>query len=413
MTSLPAAVVIPADRPATLGIARSLGRRGIPVYTIDADPWAIGMLSKYVTACPLPNADDADENRLQYLLDLGKKLGDRAVLYPVSDDDVLLCSRERIELQKYFHYVMPDHATITSLLTKDGLHQVAVACNIPAPKLFLAYNQNDVKNLVEELVFPVILKPVVSTYWLTPEIISLLRDDPLSGPPKVALCRSADELLQTYSKIAVYTSQLIIQEVIPGEDKRLTYFCFYLNRQSKPLAIFAGQKLRVLPVGFGSATFVRSFRDADLQELGLKLLSGTGYKGLGGIEFKKDPRDEQYKLIEFNARFGMWDALSIRCGIDIPYIAYCDALEQPIEVQFDYQEGVTWLDLQRDIRAYLIYHRRRLLSFGEWMRSLKGEKDWAVYSADDWKPVLGEIREISKNPVARITRRLPFANHES
>ena len=33
----------------------------------------------------------------------------------------------------------------------------------------------------------------------------------------------------------------------------------------------------------------------------------------------------------------MWDALAIRCGIDTPYIAYSDTLEQPIEAQFDYQ----------------------------------------------------------------------------
>lgn len=408
MTRQPAAVVIPADRPAALGIARSLGRRGISVYAVDSNPKAIGMYSRYVKPCPLPGAAGSDDNRLQFLIDLGKKLGDQAVLYPVSDDDVILCSRERNELHKYYQYVMPDHATIISLLTKDGLHQVASACNIPAPQMFLASSQSQVENLAGGLVYPVILKPALSTSWLKPEIISMLRDHPLSGPPKVALCRDAGEFVQTYCKIAAYASQMIVQEVIPGADELLAYFCFYTDRQSRPLAIFAGRKLRVLPVGFGSASFVRSFRDPDLEEISYKLLSGTAYQGLGGVEFKKDPRDGRYKLIEFNARFGMWDSLSVRCGIDIPYIAYCDALERPVDPQHNYRVGVAWVDLQRDIRAFLIYRRRGQLSFANWLRSLQGEKDWAIYARDDWKPVIGAAREIFKKPLARLKKMLSF-----
>ena len=153
MTGQPAAVVIPADRPASLGIARSLGRRGIPVYAVDADPRAIGLYSRYVNPCPLPGDDFSDEKRLQFLIDLGKKLGQRPVLYPVSDDEVILCSRERDELQKYYRYVMPDHSTIMSLLTKDGLHRVARDCQIPDPQMFTVGSQAQVETLVDQACF--------------------------------------------------------------------------------------------------------------------------------------------------------------------------------------------------------------------------------------------------------------------
>src|SRR5512140_795752 len=132
----PPAVVIPADKSASLGIARSLGRRGIPVYGIDSDPHAIGMASRYLKPCPLPRSHDSEEDCLQCLVDLGKKLGEKAVLYPVSDEYVMLCSRYRDELSKYYLYVMPDHKTISSLLTKDGLHEMAKAHGIPDPLMF-------------------------------------------------------------------------------------------------------------------------------------------------------------------------------------------------------------------------------------------------------------------------------------
>jgi D-aspartate ligase len=395
------AVVMPADRPASLGIARSLGRRGIPVHGIDADPRAIGMVSRYLRPCALPNGDDSDENRLQCLVDLGKKLG-KAVLYPVSDDEVILCSRERDELGKYYLYVMPDHATVESLVSKDGLHEAARRCGVQAPQMSQPQSDAEWEALSGRLYYPVILKPAFSTSWLRPEVIDLLRDSPLSSPPKVALCRSREELLETYRRIAHYDPRMIVQEVIGGQDERLAYFCFYLDRQSRPLGVFAGRKLRVLPVGFGSATYVRSFRDEELERVSLQLLTGSEYRGLGGVEFKKDPRDERYKLIEFNARFGMWDTLSIRCGIDLPYIAYCDAQGLPVKPQHGYREGVMWVDFQRDVRAFILYNRRRQLGLGDWLRSLRGEKDWAVYAGDDWKPALISTAKLLERPWSSI-----------
>lgn len=407
----PPAVVLPMDAPAALGIARSLGRRGISVYGVDPEPSAIGMYSRYVRACPFPNPGLSDQDRVRFLLDLGGKLGEKAVLYPVSDDNVLLCSKYRSELAEYYYFVIPDHQTVSCLLTKDGLHNIARSCDIPDPQSFEVKSLSEVEKAACQLSFPVILKPVFSPSWLRPEIVSLLRDHPLSGPPKVALCRNAGELFETYSQIAVYDSRIIVQEVIPGEDERLVYFCFYLDRQSQPQAVFAGRKLRVLPVGFGSATLVSSFHDPELEEISFKLLNGSHYQGLGGIEFKKDPRDNRYKLIEFNARLGMWDSFGARCGIDIPYISYCDALGWPIEPQGEYRDGVLWVDFQRDVRAFLIYRSRGKLSFGNWLQSLRGEKEWAIYSEDDWKPALVASAKMFERPWQAVKARLPYIHN--
>ena len=403
--NFPPAVVIPSDRPASLGIARSLGRRGIPVYGVDSDPTAIGMRSRFLKPCPLPNADGSELNKLEYLVSLGKELGE-AVLFPVSDEDMILCSRFRNELQKNYHFVMADHATITSVLTKDGLHKIATMHEIPAPQMFPACSRADVNNIADSISYPVILKPVFSPSWLRDEIVSLLRNSFLSGSPKVVYCQNAQMLLEAYGKIAVYDPNMIIEEVIPGEDERLAYYCFYLDRQSRKLAGFAGRKLRILPVGFGSATFVRSFYDPDLEKISCKLLSYIHYQGLGGIEFKKDLRDEQYKLIEFNARLGLWDSLSIRCGIDIPYIAYCDALEWQVDAQSQYRENVLWIDFQRDVRAFIILNKRKQLSFKTWLKSFSGEKEWAIYSRDDWKPALSSFCKLFERPRKSIRNKL-------
>jgi predicted ATP-grasp superfamily ATP-dependent carboligase len=396
---------MPLDEHMGLDIARSLGKQGIPVYGIDPDPYAPGGKSKYCQLVACPDPKESEQDYLQFLVDWGKKLKSKAVLYPLSDDMALLCSRERQTLQTYYEYVMPDHPTMVKLSSKGGLPTAAQECDISAPQTIIPHNGQEVETIAQRLTYPVVLKPIESAYWHTPEIASLLRENPLSGRAKVMLCHNASELVQAYGNIATYDDRMIIQEMIPGPDENLGYVSFYLDRQSKPLAIFAGRKLRVLPIGFGSASYVRSFHDPDLERVALQLLSGVRYQGLGGVEFKKDPRDGQYKLVEFNTRFGMWDGLGVRCGVDTPYIAYRDTLHLAVEPQLTYREDVIWVDWQRDIRAFWMYNKQGQLTLGQWLRSLRGEKMWAIYCRDDWRPGVTFSSHLLRLLWTRITSR--------
>ena len=384
METVPA-VVTPLDEHMGLDIARSLGPRGIPVYGVDAHPDAVGRFSKYLDFVQSPNPERDEASYLQFLLDLGRRLGS-AVLYPLSDMHVLLCSRHRDVLGRYYKYVMPEHWTMERLTTKDGLRAAAQEVRMPTPTTMPVNGAMSIEELAAAVSYPAILKPTESTYWHTPEFASLLRQGLLQGRAKVVLCRDPKELVAAYRHIAAHDSRLVIQEVIPGEDSRLAYIAFYLDRNSRPMGIFAGKKLRVIPTGFGSASYVRTFHDPELEAAALELLTASCYQGLGGLEFKKDPRDGTYKLIEFNTRFGMWDGLGARVGVDLAYIAYRDALQQPVEPELAYRDDVIWVDWQRDLRAAIDYRRQGELSIPQWLGSLQGEKMWAIYSRDDWGP---------------------------
>lgn len=381
------AVITPLDEHMGLDIARSLARYNIPVYGIDSDPKAVGRFSKYCKhiPCSKPDDDDAAEY-VQNLVDFGKKFEVKPVLYPLSDRHVLICSRNREVLQNYYDFVMPDKKTIELLTSKDGLNSIAEKYNIPAPKTIFINKSSNISEIAKSLNFPVVLKPTESTYWHDSRIVNLLHRGFLYGRPKVIYCDTPSQLFDAFARITPIDDRLVVQEVIPGEDSRLVYISFYLNRESKPLGIFAGKKYRIIPTGFGSASYVRSFIDKELEELALTILFNTEYKGLGGIEFKKDPRDEKYKLIEFNTRFGMWDGLSVKCGVDLPYISYCDILKLPTDSSMTYRENIVWIDWQRDIRAAIEYWKKGEITFFEWLQSIRGEKMSAIYSIKDWKP---------------------------
>jgi predicted ATP-grasp superfamily ATP-dependent carboligase len=200
-----------------LDIARSLAQRDIPVYGIDWDPKVVGKHSRCCRFIQSPNPEqNGGADYLQFLVDFGKKLGRKAVLYPLSDMQVLLCSAHRNTLQKYYEYGMPDHETVVKLTTKDGLQAVACEFKIPAPQTIFIKDPGEIERIASQVIYPAILKPTESTYWHHPQITSLLRKGLLDGRAKVILCQDSSELLEVYHRVAPYDDRLVVQEVIPG-----------------------------------------------------------------------------------------------------------------------------------------------------------------------------------------------------
>lgn len=388
-----------------LDIARSLGRRGIPVYGMDDNQTVVGGKSRFCQLINSPSPVEDENGFIDFMLDFARRQEQRPVFYPVSDDMVLLASRHRDALQEYYDYVMPPHKQMSQLLSKGGLSQVAERIGLPTPQAFTPQSRDELHRGADRLSYPVLLKPVESSYWHTAEIADLLRENLISGRPKVIVCETPDALLRQYDRISLYDNRMIVQEVVPGPMANLVYFCFYLNRESVPLGTFAGRKIRVLPLHYGSASYVQSFFDPELEEVALDFLKQIGFQGLGGLEFKRDARDGRYKLIEFNLRFGMWDGLGARCGVDNAYLAYCDALGLSVEPQRRYRENVSWVDWQRDVRAFFALRGGHELSLGAWLESLRGEKMWAIYSLEDPWPGI----EFTLDVVITFLRRLTMA----
>jgi len=402
------AVLCPLDDHMGLDIARGLAGRGVTVLGVDTDEHIPGRYSNALTYVHCPFSEESEEHEyIDFLVELGASLPGRAVLYPLSDRHVLLFSEYREVLEPYYSYAMPSHRTMVELTTKDGLDAIAREHSIPAPQTHFISDDSDIREIAEQVPFPAILKPTESTYWHSAEITRLLRKGLLQGRAKVIVCDSAEELINAFEQIAPYDPRMIVQEVIPGEDSRLVYAAFYVGRDGQVLGYFSGRKHRVIPTGFGSASFVETFDDPELRTLVFRILKAVGYRGLGGLEFKQDPRDGLYKLIEFNTRFGMWDGLGVRCGVDLPLLSYADALGLPVSSQTEFRSGVHWVDRQRDLRAFLDYRSQGLLTLRQWRRSLKGENVYAIYSKADWRPgvvfTYGLLRKLGSRTRASVT----------
>ena len=96
----PPVVVVQVGFANGLGVIRDLAREGVPVLALDPDPRAVGLRSRFAAGmvCPDPKLDE--EAFLVFLEELGRRLPQRAVVFPTHDESVWPLSRHADRLAR-------------------------------------------------------------------------------------------------------------------------------------------------------------------------------------------------------------------------------------------------------------------------------------------------------------------------
>jgi predicted ATP-grasp superfamily ATP-dependent carboligase len=123
----------------------------------------------------------------------------------------------------------------------------------------------------------------------------------------------------------------------------------------------------------------------------LKFFQGVGLRGVGNVEFKRDPRDGEYKIIECNHRFTAASDLVRRSGIDMPLIAYRRALGLPVEPVRGYRLGVRMWHPIEDVRSLRGYREEGSLTVGGWAKSLWHRQHFPLLSLEDPGPSVASL----------------------
>ncbi|MEM2110711.1 MAG: hypothetical protein QXX08_02410 [Candidatus Bathyarchaeia archaeon] len=122
------------------------------------------------------------------------------------------------------------------------------------------------------------------------------------------------------------------------------------------------------------------------------------FYGIASIEFKRDPRTGRFVLIEINGRSHTQNYLATACGINLPYILYKDLMGEKICFKHDacgFKQDVSWIHFTIDFLSMMKKRRRKELTLKEWLQSiLVGERTHAIFSADDLRPFISELKVI-------------------
>ncbi len=114
---------------------------------------------------------------------------------------------------------------------------------------------------------------------------------------------------------------MLIQELIPGPDAYgVNYNAYRVG--GAIVAECTARKVRQAPPGFGLPRVVRSVEVPQVVEPGRAILEALGLEGFACTEFKYDARDRTFKLLEVNGRHNLSTLLSVRSGMNFPWISY-------------------------------------------------------------------------------------------
>ena len=355
--------------------ARILARHDIPVIGMAKNPdhpCCSTRVLERIIAC-----DIAGPELIETLRNLGPGLGQKAVLYPCTDLSVLLISRHREELQDWFHVVLPEPEVVELLIDKVQFLTWAQAQNLPIPPTFFLRSRQDAEKAARELNFPCVLKPAVKApNWQS-----------LAGV-KVFKLSSASELLACYDRCAGWSDLFMVQEWIPGSDSSLYSCNCYFNADAQPLVTFVARKLRQWPPQTGTSCLGEEVRNDTVLEQTIELFRRANFRGLGYLEFKRDERSGKHFIIEPNiGRPTGRSAIAEAGGVELLYAMYCDTLGRPLPHNLTQKyRGTKWIYVRRDLQSAFHYWRRGELSFSQWLRSVRGPKEYALFAWNDPAP---------------------------
>jgi D-aspartate ligase len=371
------ALVIGGEHPG-LGVARSLGRRGIPVYVVD-DQQSISSFSRYVTRV-VRTKDLRDERRtIDAVLEIGHRFKLRNwVLFPTRDETVAAFSRHREELAAFYRVTTPDWSAVEWAWDKKKSYELAVELGIPCPKTFNPRNSDDLPALYPNL--PLAIKPAVKENFFYATGAKAWRAD------------TPGQLHELYDRAAgqIRPEEILVQEIIPGDGREQVSYCAFF-RSGQARGTLVARRARQHPREFGrAATYVESIDLPEIEELSKRFLNAINYYGLVEIEFKRDPRDGLYKLLDVNARTWGFHSLGHVAGVDFPYLLFADQTGVPM-VECRGKVGVGWLRLLTDVPTAASDLLHGHLSPGSYWTSLTRTRIESVFCRQDPLPSLAEL----------------------
>ena len=187
---------------------------------------------------------------------------------------------------------------------------MAKEAGIGFPEYWNIDSLDDIEKIADQVNYPAIIKPIHSHLFV--RIFEM----------KLFQVNSADELRQKASLVVEKGLEFMVSELIPGPDTLLSSYYTHIDDDGHALFKFTKQMIRRMPSNFGVACYHVTKWLPETAEKGEHFFRSIGFTGMANIEFKKDPRDGELKIIECNARYTAAQELVTRSGMDISYMIY-------------------------------------------------------------------------------------------
>jgi len=331
-------------------------KKGLEVIAFDSVPYAPGLHVRGLKNTFInPEIIKNEVAYVDFLKQISRDSPDAALLTGDEYTSHIICKYQE-QLRNHYRFLAPDYATYQQVVNKYSLSNLAKENNLSIPSTF-EFKGLDPNNLT----YPVMIKPKIGAGG--------------RGQIKFTSSSQVKAFTESYSNIL---EDFFIQEYVPGPTSNLYTVNLILDQNSGPVCTFSANRLSVFTssqIPEGATTFIRSIRLDDLIQVCLNFMQKIKWVGIAELEFKKDSRDGEFKLLEINPRLWSWTKLATMSGVDFAsnYIAALGQKTKADElnaVSFSFQEGIHYLRPLSDQYANLVRLFRRELSTREYINQI-------------------------------------------
>ena len=380
-------------------LLRALGLAGIPC-AVAAQPGDPARYSRFArVVLDWADAWDRPEALLESLERFGAAQSTRPVLFYEEDRELLVVSRHRERLRRYYRFVVPNADLVEDLVDKGRFQALAQRLDLPVPPARVLDPCGDAVPL--DLEFPVVLKPLVrrGDQWT-----------PIAGGAKALRVDTPATLAALWPRLAAAGIPVLLQQLIAGPETSIESYHVYVDEHGETIGEFTGRKIRTWPLSHGDSTALVTTDAPDVTALGRDLVRRLDLRGVAKFDFKRAPGGRLY-LLEINPRFTLWHHLGARAGVNIPALVYADLVGQPRAGTHQTRQaraGARWCKPWDDVRAA----RAAGISFLPWLSWALRCEAMRVVACDDPMPLVRGVLWRVMSRVFRSRRGAPLPRQE-
>ena len=378
-----------------VGIVRTLGRLGIPVYAIHSNRQTPAFSSRYCAGKFVCRIEEFSTDSLHDVLAVGREIGKRSILIPTTDDGIAFVAENAERLREWFLFPDQSPQLVHSLANKRQMYHLAKKFRVPTAEAAFPQCRADIVEFAATACFPIMLKGIDGKRLFQ-----------RSGK-RMFIVHNEGELLEKYDALEdPINPNLMLQEYIPGGDDTVWMFNGYFDQNSECRIGFTGKKIRQCPVHRGVTSLGICLKNQTVDQVTREFMKAIGYHGILDIGYRYDARDGKYKVLDINPRIGGTFRLFVaENGMDVARALYLDLTCQPIALG-EAPDGRKWLVEDLDFVSSIRYACEGTLRPWQWLSSFRGVRELAYLAIDDLGPIIPMLKANLAEMWTRMVRKL-------
>lgn len=392
-------VMIFGDSITALGVIKGIKELDqVDVYIVSSDGSGSARHSRFVKETIV--ISNNDKNYIDKVIDfINKTLEVKPVLMVAGNDTALeVLSKSHELLSEYSIPTFPSWVIVGKAINKEVTYEVAGSLGIPTMETQKIENKSELNEYLATAnnAYPKFLKSTYSREFLA------------KFKTKGVICHNREDIECAYEKYEGFCGSLLVQPFLSGDIDQVTAVLLVISPSGDLLSVTVNEKVRSSFL-YGSTSLSRSIWNLNLAERAVKLAKHIGYYGIVGVQFKFDPKLNDFRFLEVNGRFSVSTPIAQKCGHNLPEITYLTSIGKKLEkvtaLEKTYPENVLlWLPLD-DVR--ILFQKRFYKNPVEFIKPLLSRRFVLMpLSISDPLPTLADLSTKLLGVVRLIYRKL-------